>query len=301
MKIVLIGSSGQLGRSIIKYAPKNIDLITPDRFQLDLNKRKECYEYILDISPDWVINSGAYTNVDKAELEQELAFEINAKGPESIAKAVSKIGGKLLQISTDYVFDGRQNMPYKVSQNISPINFYGQTKAKGEEFTQKILTDLNQLVIIRTSWLMSPYGNNFATKMLKLLGERDVVNVVFDQISSPTTTMSLSKAIWETIKQNEVYSINQSIFPKINHFCNYGIASWYDVAVAIGEIGLQTGLIKKVANIFPIRSSDYGTSTLRPNYSVLESSQIQKIINFHNNHWRKDLSNMFNEFITLKQ
>lgn len=298
MKIVLIGSSGQLGREIIKYAPKDVELITPNRFQFDLRKGKKCYEYILDKSPDWVINSGAYTNVEKAESEQELAFEINAKGPESISKAISKVGGKLLQISTDYVFDGKQNKPYEVSQRIAPINYYGITKAKGEEFTQNILKEFNQLVIIRTSWLMSPYGNNFATKMIKLLGERSEVKVVSDQIGSPTSTFSLSNAIWETIKQNEIYTLNKKIFPKINHFCNFGIASWYDIAIALSEIALQTGLLKKVAIIKPVNSSEYGASIMRPNYSVLEISQIQKIIKVKNNHWRKELLNMFNNSMT---
>ena len=218
MKIILIGATGQLGRDIKKYSPKNIDLITPNKNEFDLSKTKECYEYIIKISPDWVINSGAYTNVENAEKEQALAFKINAEGPQAIAKALSNYGGKLLQISTDYVFNGLQNSPYKVNQSISPINTYGLSKAKGEEFIKNILQENNKLCIIRTSWLMSPFGNNFATKMIKLINDREELEVVYDQISSPTTTLSLAEAIWKTVLLNEEYSRNKKIFPIINHF-----------------------------------------------------------------------------------
>ena len=162
MKILLIGSTGQLGREIIKSSPNDIYLITPSRLEFDLNNTKECYEYILNLSPDWIINSGAFTNVEKAETEEELAYKINALGPQILAKALSKSGGKLLQISTDYVFNGQQNYPYKTDQTVSPINKYGFSKAKGEEYIQQYLPGNNQSNILRTSWLVGPDGNNFA-------------------------------------------------------------------------------------------------------------------------------------------
>ena len=130
MKILLIGSSGQLGSQIIKSAPKNINLLTPSRIELNLSKEEECYEYVINSSPDWIINCGAYTNVDQAEEDQEAAYKINALGPKALAKALSITGGKLLHVSTDYVFGGDQNSPYKTSQIISPINFYGTSKGK---------------------------------------------------------------------------------------------------------------------------------------------------------------------------
>ena len=249
MKILLIGSTGQLGREIIKSSPNDIDLITPLKSDFDLRDISGCYEYIINVSPDWVINSGAYTNVEKAEKDKENALIINSQGPQSIAKALSKTGGKLLQISTDYVFNGKQNTPYKAENNISPLNYYGFSKGRGEELIKELLPDNNQLCIIRTSWLMSPYGNNFATKMMQLLQDRKQVKVVCDQISSPTIASSLAKAIWKAIEKNNLFTLTNKCFPMINHFSNNGIASWYDVAVAIGEIGTRIGLIKELGTL----------------------------------------------------
>ena len=293
MKVVLIGSTGQLGREIIKNSPENINLIIPSRFQLDLSKPEECYEYIMNMAPEWIINSGAYTNVDKAEKYRTTAFKVNALGPKSIAKALSKYGGKLLHISTDYVFDGSKNLPYKVNHNISPVNFYGVSKSKGEEYIQKLLPNHNQLCIIRTSWLMGPFGNNFATKIIKLLGERDEIKVVYDQIASPTTTLSLARAIWESIRINNEYSLKKKSFPKINHFTNSGIASWYDVAIALREIGLKKGLIKRAGNILPIESNDYPLTAHRPNFSVLDSKGTKEILHLKDLHWRYELFRAF--------
>ena len=293
MKVLLIGSNGQLGKEIIKRCPNNIDLITPTRAELDLTKSKKCYELILDISPDWVINSGAYTNVEQAEIDKEIAFQVNAIGPKSLAKALALSKGKLMHISTDYVFSGQQNYPYKTNQNASPINSYGKSKVKGEEFIQELLQENNQLTILRTSWLISPNGNNFATKMIKLLNKLDEIKVVYDQISSPTTTLSLANAIWEVIKQNEKYSLKNKIFPRINHFSNDGIASWYDLAVSIRELGIKHGFIKSTSKIIPIRSNEYPTNALRPKYSVLDSTQTKTIINIERSHWHDELSIAF--------
>ena len=295
MKILLIGGTGQLGLDIIKNSPKNIKLLAPNRTQLDLSKSEDCYKYIVDLKPDWVINSGAYTNVEKAEKEKELALKINAKGPESIAKALSETGGKLLQISTDYVFDGKKNTPYKVNDNISPINFYGLSKAKGEEYIQRALPRENQLCIIRTSWLMSPFGKNFANKIMELISDRDELKVIYDQIACPTTTRSLSKIVWKAIEYNNIYTLKQDKFPKINHFSNSGIASWYDVAVELKEIGLKYGFLKKSGDIIPVLSKEYKTDAMRPNYSVLDTSDLRRILNISNKHWRKSLSEAFQE------
>ena len=300
MKILLIGSTGQLGSEIIKSSSDNINLITPSRLEFDLNNTKECYEYILNLSPDWIINSGAFTNVEKAEIEEELAYKINALGPKILAKALSKSGGKLLQISTDYVFNGQQNYPYKTDQTVSPINKYGISKAKGEEYIKQYLPSNNQSNILRTSWLVGPNGNNFALKIMQLLNDRDKIKVICDQISSPTTTLSLANAIWNTIKKNEEYSRKNKFFPIINHFCNDGVASWYDFAVTIREIGLKVGLIKKAGEIKPIKSNEYPSKTQRPVYSVLDTYNTKKIIGLKNSHWRNELSKCFNNSSSIK-
>lgn len=299
MKILLIGSTGQLGREIIKSSPNDIYLITPSRLEFDFNNSKECYEYILNLSPDWIINSGAFTNVEKAEIEEELAYKINALGPQILAKALSKSGGKLLQISTDYVFSGKQNYPYTTNQIVSPINNYGISKAKGEEYVKQYLPNNNQSNILRTSWLVSPHGNNFASKIIRLLNDRDEIKVICDQISSPTTTLSLADAIWKIIKRNEEYSNQNEVFPPINHFSNDGVASWYDFAIIIREIGLKNRLINKAGEIRPIKSYEYPSKTMRPNYSVLDTYNTKKIIGLKNSHWRNELLKCFNNLSSL--
>ncbi len=289
MKILLVGSSGQLGKSIIQKSPKNVQLLIPNKMDFNLRKGIECYEYIIYNKPDWVINSGAYTNVDKAEEEEELAYAINSEGPQFMAKALRGIGGKLLQISTDYVFDGKQNTPYLANQTLSPINTYGKTKANAELLLSDILVDHNQLSILRTSWLISKRGKNFATKIIDLNEEKEELNVVCDQIGSPTCSNSLANAVWKLIEMNNYYSNLGKIFPKISQFTDDGIASWYDVAVAVSQIAFKKGLIKKMAYIKPILSSEYSTRAVRPSYSVLDSSLTKKILKLKQLNWRDAL------------
>ena len=296
MKVILIGGTGQLGQEINKKKPDNIELIIPKRNELDLGCEKQCYEYFSRNSASWIINSGAFTNVDKAESNIELAMKVNAYGPAAIAKAISNNGGKLLHISTDYVFDGHQNIPYKTSQKTSPNNAYGTSKAEGEKFLLEKLTQINQLAIIRTSWLMGAHGINFALKMLKLLSEREKIKVVYDQISSPTTTNTLSRAVWKLIETNDKYTLDNQIFPTINHFADDGIASWYDVTEALLEIGIQIGLIKNKPKITPIRTNQYPTPAKRPIYSVLDTYETKKILSLDGIYWKNSLLNTFRNF-----
>ena len=293
MKILLVGSSGQLGKSIFQKSPNNIDLLMPNKMEFNLINGIKCYEYIIRNKPDWVINSGAYTNVDKAEKEKDLAYQINTIGPQFIANALKKIGGKLLQISTDYVFSGQQKEPYLPDQSLSPINKYGETKAKAENILSDILIEKNQLIILRTSWLISSQGNNFATKIIKLNNEKDRIDVVCDQIGSPTCSKSLSGAIWKLIEVNEKYSLEGNEFPKITQFTDNGIASWYDVAVAVSDLAFKKGIINKLATIKPIFSSQYPTAALRPSYSVLDSNATRKILNLKKINWRDSLIEEF--------
>ena len=293
MKILLVGSSGQLGKSIIQTTPQNVKLLIPTKMEFNLRNGIECYKYIISNKPDWVINSGAYTNVDKAEEEENLAYAINSEGPEFIAKAIRGIGGKLLQISTDYVFNGEQNTPYLPNQSLSPINIYGKTKAKAERLLTDILVEENQLSILRTSWLISKRGKNFATKIIQLNTEKEELNVVCDQVGSPTCSKSLANAIWKLIEVNAQYSDMGKKFPKISQFTDNGIASWYDVAVAVSEIAFKKGLIKKMALIKPIVSSQYPTKAIRPAYSVLESKLTKKILKLKKLNWRDALIEEF--------
>ena len=172
MKILLTGSSGQLGRRLISSKPKNINLITPSSKELDLRDVESCYKYVINLRPDWIINSAAFTAVDNAESQKEDAYKINALAPKSFAKALNYTGGKIIQISTDYVFNGKNNVPYLTSQKKDPISYYGKSKAAGEEAIEKELASNKNYYILRTSWLISEIGNNFILKMLDLFLKR---------------------------------------------------------------------------------------------------------------------------------
>ena len=292
MKVLLTGSSGQLGREIINCKPAGINLIKPNRIYLDLSKPKSCKNYIERIKPDWIINCGAYTNVEKAEGEKELAYLINSLSVKNLAESVRKINSKFIQISTDYVFDGNRNSPYLPEDSKSPINVYGKTKSIGEDFIKKIFKNNDNGIIIRTSWLMGPRGQNFALKMLDLLSSKEKINVINDQIGSPTTTHSLAQACWETINLNT----EGKSLPSILHFANEGEASWFDIAIEIEKIAKELKLIKNPVIINPISSSNYPTKAKRPKYSVLDCKNSFQSISFKSSHWKSALKLLFLEY-----
>ncbi len=299
MKILLIGASGQLGHNLITTKPSYVELICPNKSELNLANSIQCFDVVSKYKPAWVINCGAYTNVDKAEKEIDKAFLINRDGPKAIAKAIKNFGGQILHISTDFVFNGRKNTPYDTEDKIDPINVYGLSKAEGEAVIEKYLKETNQSLILRTSWLMGPTGNNFASKMLQLHKQKEFINVVSDQFGSPTSTISLSIVIWLLI---EKYSTKSNLLelPSILHWSDLGIASWYDVAISVGEIAKSLDILKKTARVIPIRSDEYITNADRPKNSVLDSSLCRKIINLKGDHWRKMLEKVINQMNTYK-
>ena len=289
MKILLTGSSGQLGKSIIETKPSGIKLITPDRKTLDLSNPDSCESIIYKYTPDLVINAGAFTDVDQAEKEKKTALAVNAIAPEYLSKALLKTGGKLIQISTDFVFNGNQGSPYMPYQSLSPINTYGFTKAKGESAIEKVLGNRHQALILRTSWIMGAKGNNFALKILDLLNKKSNLRIISDQIGCPTSTTSLSNACWKIVlKKDKVFSVNQAPIP-IYHFSDAGAASWYDVAIAIMEISKDLGIIEETREIKPIRTEDYITPAKRPNFSLLNCFSTREILNIKAINWRQAL------------
>ncbi|MBO6979352.1 MAG: dTDP-4-dehydrorhamnose reductase [Prochlorococcus marinus XMU1428] len=298
MKVIITGANGQLGRSLIKTKPEYIRVITTKKQNFNLLSKESIHKYIEKEKPDWIINCGAYTNVDKAEEEKKLAYEINANGPKEISRVLKNIGGNLLHISTDFVFDGKNNEPYKTYNIKNPINFYGYSKSIGEDNVLDILKDSSQAVVIRTSWLMGPEGNNFASKMIKLHLDKYEINVVSDQIGSPTISGSLAKACWQAIRESDSSNFNNKDNP-ILHWTNNGIASWYDVAFSVGEICKRIGVLDKTAVINPIKSIDYPTKAKRPHYSVLDTAATKLSLNLSSNHWlfdlEKDLQKIKNE------
>ena len=290
MRILLTGSAGQLGQAIRRNKPdlinKNeIDFLALNRKEFDLSDPILCTQKILDLRPDWVINSGAYTSVDKAEDEPLLAMKVNSHAPEAIAIGLKQTGGKLIQLSTDFVFSGEQGTPYKTSDKKNPLNIYGKSKATAEDAVESILLKQDQGTILRTSWVIGPVGNNFALNMLKLHKKLDFFSVVSDQIGSPTSTKSLSLAIWELIKKCQ----EGMIPPKILHWTDAGAASWFDIAVAVGEISKELGIIAKTANIKPIATKDYPTKAARPSYSILDCFESREMLGVEAKHWREAL------------
>ena len=290
MKILLLGSNGQLGRSIISYFNSflkldSIKLIKASRKELDLFNTEICSSFVESVRPDFVINAAAYTEVDKAEKEFYIAKKINSDAPMEIAKALKKTGGKLIQISTDYVFDGNQVRPYLANTQRNPINNYGKSKLAGEKVIEEILFPSNQAIILRTSWILSPIGKNFALTMLDLFKKRDLIRVVSDQIGSPTSALILAKVCWEIILNK---NFGESI-PKILHWSDAGIASWYDVAVAISEMGNEIGLLNRKPEIIPIFSKDFKTAAKRPYFSVLDSKDTEDHLGIKKLYWRDTL------------
>ncbi len=293
MKILLTGANGQLGRTIALLKPNNVKLISLTRDELDLSDSKKCKDIIKDIKPDWLINCGAYTQVDNAEKEAEKAMKINAYAPRAFAEALKDNGGNILHISTDFVFDGRSNNPYKVSDKKNPINNYGFSKSIGEDFIEKILEPIGKSIILRTSWVISPFGKNFLLTMLNLHKTKEYINVVSDQIGCPTSTFTLGKVCWDLIFKK---MDNIDLAGKF-HYSDAGIASWYDLAFAIGEIAESISLVNKKAIVRPITTLDYPTPAKRPKFSLLDSKETQKTLGYNHTHWRESLKDLLLKII----
>ena len=285
---MLPGAGGQLGEAVLGAAPDNVELISTTRQELDLSDADACRIAVQKCQPDWVLNAGAYTAVDQAESEPELAHAINAGAPEAFAQELDRQGGRLLQVSTDFVFDGQQGFPYRVDQPTTPLGVYGGSKAAGEQAIHRIFGPNNpQGVILRTSWVMGPVGRNFARTMLRLHRERDQLGVVADQVGCPSSTLNLATACWTTITQG-----SQTTLPPILHWSDAGAASWYDVAVAIGELGHSLGLVDAPAKVNPITTADYPTPASRPNYSLLDCATTRAALQLDGQHWQEALKQL---------
>ena len=289
MKVLLTGAAGQLGQALIASRPEAITLIATSRsggeglLPLDLADAEACRAAVEQHRPDWLLNAGAYTAVDKAESEPELAQAVNAGAPRAFAEALSRTGGSLLQLSTDFVFNGRQGSPYRPEQTRDPLGVYGASKAAGEHAVEQLLGGSGRAVILRTSWVMGPVGRNFALTMLRLHREREQISVVADQVGCPTSTLTLADACWRAIQRG---SAKPGELGLIHHWSDAGAASWYDVAVAIGELGQDLGRLQRAAQVAPITTADYPTTAQRPSYSLLDSTATRQALDLEPLHWR---------------
>lgn len=277
MKALIIGKSGQLAHELRDEKPNNAEVLCLGRDDVDICSVEALNNAIINFSPSVIINASAYTAVDKAESDEDAAFAINQHAVENIAKLASKYNIRLLHVSTDFVFDGQQSKAYLVDDNTNPCSVYGASKLAGEQEIQAHCPANSS--IVRTSWLYSPYGNNFVKTMLKLMQEKPELGVVCDQIGCPTSANSLAKFLWKLAKQ-------QSIAP-IYHWSDYGVASWYDFAVAIQNIAFDEGLLKEKIPVKPIPATSYPTPAKRPNFSLLNASESYLIES--SAHWSAQL------------
>jgi len=291
--IWLIGNKGMLGQDVGKlFKRKRLSYLTSDK-EVDIANYQILQEFTKDIKIEWIINCSGYTDVDKAEKEIAEAFQINRDGVRNISKIAAEKQSKLIHISTDYVFDGRQRAPFAYSEEdeTNPINVYGKSKLAGEQEIEKIL---EEYFIIRTAWLYGVQGNNFVYSMLRLFKERDVVKVINDQIGSPTYTADLAGVILKIIESNfSGYGIY--------HFTNEGVTSWYEFARAIYDKSKDLGLLggDRRVEIRGIKTDDYPTAAKRPKCSILYKDKIKREFNLKIRNWDKALENFLNILSSL--
>ena len=274
MNILVTGAGGQLGSEIRAIANDEHQFFFETSATLDITSKQKVLSFVSTNKIDIIINCAAYTAVDKAENEEQLAFNVNEKAVENLVVACENFQAKLIHISTDYVFDGSQNTPYKESDEVKPLGVYGQSKRKGEEV---VLNSTIDALIIRTSWVYSFFGNNFVKTMMRLGQERESLGVIFDQVGTPTYAKDLAEFC--------MYLINQD-FSKVGsiyHFSNEGVISWYDFAKAIMEIAHIDCDIK------PIETYQYPTPAKRPQYSVLNKSKLKEDFNYKIPYWKDSL------------
>lgn len=268
MKIIIIGKSGQLANELLANKPQGNEVLALGRNDVDITNLKELDDVINNFKPSVIINSAAYTAVDKAESDIEAAYAINHIAVENIAKVAKKYSARFIHVSTDFVFNGDNTTPYKVNDVTSPTSAYGASKRAGELAIIDNYPEHSS--IIRTSWLYSTFGNNFVKTMLKLMEDKEELGIVNDQTGSPTSAKGLAKFIWALLK-NPTADL-------IYHWCDSGSTSWYGFALAIQEEALKQGLLTKKIPIKGIPTTSYPTPAKRPKYSVLDCSTSQQIL-----------------------
>ncbi len=281
-QILVTGCKGQLGNEIQLLAPKYAEtchFFFTDKEELDITNRKAVYAFIEQNRISIVINCAAFTAVDKAEDNAELCDLLNHVAPGYLAEAVASVGGSMIQVSTDYVFDGTGCTPYKEDDATNPQTVYGRTKLAGEE---SVIRSCAGSMVIRTAWLYSTFGNNFVKTMIRLGKERDALGVVFDQIGSPTYARDLARSIMQIV--------DKGIIPGVYHFTNEGVCSWYDFTRAIHRLeGIDS------CKVSPIHTEDYPVPAQRPHYSVLDKSKIKETFGIDIRWWEDALKECIKE------
>jgi len=279
MKILVTGKQGQLGYAFKELSENHSELTWKftDRSELDITDSTNIQSVVKNFHPDWIINAAAYTDVDGAENNEKLAFNVNADGPHYLAKAAQEIGAKLVHVSTDYVFDGTKNEPYTETDQPNPLQVYGKSKLEGETLIQE--TGVPG-IIIRTSWLYGTHGNNFVKTILRLADEKDEIQVVDDQIGSPTYVGDLAEAILELLSIHTFHHL------ELLHYSNEGGISWYEFARKIIKN-------KKMNKIKPIITEELKSKIKRPKYTVLDFNKSHNKFNLKILNWKDSFKKSF--------
>ena len=284
MKILVTGCNGQLGNEMQLLEKENPQhtYFNTDVAELDITDQAAIEKMVMDHAIDGIVNCAAYTAVDKAEDNQELCRKLNSLAPGYLAAAIAKRGGWMIQISTDYVFDGTNHTPYTEDAPTCPNSVYGVTKLEGEQAAQKAC---EKTMVVRTAWLYSTFGNNFVKTMIRLGKEKPELGVIFDQIGTPTYAHDLAVAIFA--------AINQGVVPGVYHFSNEGVISWYDFTKAIHRIaGITT------CHVRPLHTSEYPTPASRPHYSVLDKTKIKTVYGIEVPYWEESLEVCVRKLLT---
>lgn len=284
MKTLIVGKNGQLARELVLRAPQGCEVTALGSGEMDIRDREAVSRVLETLQPVLVINAAAYTAVDRAESEPDQAYALNGHGVAHLAEAARSVSAKFVHISTDFVFDGRNSTPYLPNDRPNPVSVYGASKLEGERLAGAFCGP--EALIIRTSWLYGVHGRNFVTTMLKLMAEREELRVVADQVGTPTWTGGLAAAIY-ALAGMEAFGIQ--------HWSDAGVASWYDLAVAIQEEALALGILKRAIPVLPIRTEEYPTPARRPAYSVLDKSDTWQLLGEAAPHWRVNLRKMLLE------
>ena len=281
MNILVTGANGQLGNEMQVLARENLQhtYFFTDVQELDICDEQAVYAYVSEHKIDIIVNCAAYTAVDKAEDNVELCDKLNNIAPGYLARAAQANGAAMIQVSTDYVFDGTAHIPYTEEEPTCPASVYGSTKLAGE---QNVMDHCEKAMVIRTAWLYSIYGNNFVKTMIRLGQERDSLGVIFDQIGTPTYANDLAQAIFA--------AINKGVVRGIYHFSDEGVCSWYDFTIAIHRLaGIASCKVK------PLHTADYPAKAPRPHYSVLDKTKIKDTFGIESPHWEESLKRCINQ------
>lgn len=286
MQILVLGANGQLGRSLRDTQPDDQQVTFATRSEVDLSQAGEVTNFLGQLHPDLVINAAAYTAVDKAEEEPEMADQINGSTVGEIAAWAANNNARLIHISTDFVFDGAGTRPYLPGDETGPISAYGESKLKGEMLA--LGSSPEQTMIIRTAWVYSEHGSNFVKTMLRLMKERDELGVVADQVGSPTYARGLAEVIWLIVSE-------EKFTPGIFHWSDNGHISWHEFAEAIQQEGLQSGLLEQLITVNAITTEEFPTPAARPAFSVLDTSKLGTALGIEPEPWTDNLKRMMGQ------